>query len=70
MSREQKETLFRLTFGLAGLLYLWSVYVIWGAPGWLSGYSYFVVGIVPALLGVVCLAAALGLHADIRADDD
>ena len=70
MSKSRKQQLFQLTFGLAAVLYLWSLYIFWEAPGWLSGTAYFFAGILPALVGVVCLATALGLHMDIQADDD
>jgi hypothetical protein len=70
MTKHQKKQLSWGTFGLAAVLYVWSLYVFWEAPGWLSGTAYFFVGILPALVGVVCLATALGLHMDIHAGDD
>ena len=70
MTKSRKQKLFQLTFGLAAVLYLWSLYIFWEAPGWLSSTAYFFAGILPALAGVVCLATALGLHMDIRAGDD
>lgn len=70
MTKQRKETLFHGTFGLAAFLYVWSLYIFWEAPGWLSGMDYFFAGILPALVGVVCLAAALGLHMDIYSSED
>jgi len=69
MTEQTKQHLFQVTFALAGLLYLWSIYVIWEVPGWLEGQSYFVIGVVPALIGVVSLAVALGLHLDILQEE-
>ncbi|MFP4227975.1 MAG: hypothetical protein ACLFTE_04010 [Salinivenus sp.] len=70
MTKQKKQQLFQFTFGFAALLYLWSLYIFWEAPGWLSGTAYFFMGILPALCGVVCLAVALGLHMDIQAEDE
>lgn len=70
MDQNRKQRLFQVNFGLAAVMYLWSLYIFWEAPGWLSGTAYFFVGILPALVGVVCLATALGLHMDIQAEDE
>ena len=60
MTEAQKETLFRVTFWGAGLLYVWALFVFWMAPEWeLSGRTYYFMAVLPALLGVVALATAL-----------
>lgn len=67
MTEAQKDKLFRVTFFGAGLLYVWSLFIFWMAPEWgLSGVSYYILGVLPALLGVGALATALGLHMDLQ----
>jgi hypothetical protein len=71
MTRSTKQWLFNLSFGGAGLLYVWSLFVFWMAPRWeLSESTYLLTGILPAMLGVVALILALGLHLDLRRKDD
>jgi hypothetical protein len=71
MTRSTKQRLFNVAFGGAGLLYLWSLFVFWMAPRWeLSESMYLLTGILPAMLGVVALILALGLHLDLRRRDD
>jgi hypothetical protein len=70
MDHSQKDRLFRLTFGSAALLYVWVIAMLWLGPEWaLSGRTYFFVGILPAVAGVVALAAALGLYVDLHEDE-
>lgn len=71
MTDDQKDTLFQVTFLGAGLLYVWALFIFWMAPGWeLSGMSYYLLGVLPAFLGVASLATALGLHVDLREGND
>jgi hypothetical protein len=71
MTDAQKDKLFRLTFIGAGILYVWALFVFWMAPEWeLSGMSYYALGVLPALIGVVSLATALGLHIEIQRSDE
>jgi hypothetical protein len=71
MTDDQKDTLFQVTFLGAGLLYVWALFIFWMAPEWeLSSTSYYLLGVVPALLGVASLATALGLHVDLREGKD
>jgi hypothetical protein len=70
MTEAQKETLFRVTFWGAGLLYVWALFVFWMAPEWeMSGDTYYFMGVLPALVGVVSLAVSLGLYVDLQKDE-
>lgn len=71
MTEAQKDKLFRMTFWGAGVLYLWALFIFWMAPEWeLSALTYYLLGVLPALLGVGALATALGLHMDLQKGDD
>jgi len=70
MTETRKQRLFRVTFWGAGILYVWSLFIFWMAPEWeLTGWTYYALGVLPALGGVASLATALGLHVDIREGD-
>ncbi len=70
MDDTQKDRLFRYAFWGAALLYVWVLAMLWIGPEWgLSGTTYFLVGILPAIIGVVLLAAAMGLYMDLHKDD-
>jgi hypothetical protein len=70
MTEAQKERLFQVTFWGAGLLYVWALFIFWMAPEWrLSGQTYYVLGVLPALVGVVSLAVSLGLYVDLQKKD-
>jgi len=70
MTDTQKDTLFRVTFWGAGVLYLWALFVFWMAPEWeLSGQTYYFVGVLPALVGVVSLAVSLGVYVDLQKEE-
>lgn len=70
MTETQKDTLFRVTFWSAGLLYVWALFVFWMAPEWeMSGDTYYFMGVLPALGGVVSLAVSLGLYVDLQKDE-
>ena len=71
MTEAQKDKLFRVTFLGAGLLYVWALFIFWVAPEWgLSSTTYYLLGVLPAFLGVASLVTALGLHMDLRKRDD
>lgn len=71
MTRTQKETLFRVSFWSAGLLYLWALFIFWMGPEWeLAGMTYYAIGVLPALGGVVSLSFAIGLHVELQNGDD
>jgi hypothetical protein len=71
MTEAQKDKLFRVTFVGAGVLYVWALFIFWMAPEWeLSGKTYYLLGVLPALLGVASLVTALGLHVDMRKRDE
>lgn len=71
MTDEQKDTLFQVTFLGSGLLYVWALFIFWMAPEWeLSSMIYYLLGVVPAFLGVASLATALGLYMDLRKKGD
>lgn len=70
MTEAEKRKLFRVTSWGAGVLYVWALFIFWMAPEWeLSGWTYYVLGVLPALAGVVSLATALGLYLDLREKD-
>lgn len=70
MTESQKDTLFRVTFWGAGVLYVWSLFVFWMAPEWeLSGQTYYFMGVLPALGGVVLLAISLGTYVDLQKEE-
>jgi len=70
MTEKQKGTLFRVTFWGAGVLYVWALFVFWMAPEWrISELTYYFVGVLPALAGVVSLAVSLGLYVDLQKDE-
>jgi hypothetical protein len=70
MTESKKDTLFRVTFWGAGLLYIWALFVFWMAPEWeLSGQTYYFMGVLPALGGVVSLAVSLGVYMDLQKDE-
>jgi hypothetical protein len=70
MTESQKDTLFRVTFWGAGVLYLWALFIFWMAPEWeLSGTTYYFLGVLPALGGVVSLAVALGTYVDLQKEE-
>lgn len=70
MTETQKDTLFRVTFWGAGVLYVWALFVFWMAPEWeLSGKTYYFMGVLPALGGVVSLAVALGTYVDLQKEE-
>jgi uncharacterized membrane protein YhaH (DUF805 family) len=70
MDETQKGRLFRLTFWGAALLYVWVIAMLWLGPEWaMSGRTYFFAAILPAVVGVVALAAAIGLYVDLHKDD-
>lgn len=70
MTEAKKDKLFQLTFWGAGLLYVWALFVFWMAPQWgLSGWTYYLMGVLPAFGGVVSLAVSLGLYVDLQKDD-
>lgn len=67
MTRKQKQRLFRVTLWTAGVLYAWGLIIIWFGPTWgLRGWTFYVLGVVPALAAVLSLATALGLYLDLR----
>ncbi|MFB6248578.1 MAG: hypothetical protein ABEL97_08420 [Salinibacter sp.] len=71
MTKSQKETLFQTSFLGAGLLYLWALFIFWMAPEWeLAGMKYYVLGVLPALGGVVSLSFAIGLHVELQKGED
>ena len=71
MTESQKRILFRIAYWGAALLYVWALFVFWMAPEWeLSGRTYYLMGVLPALVGVVSLTTALGLYVDLRKRDD
>lgn len=71
MTETQKDKLFRATFWGAAFLYLWALFVFWMAPEWeLSGMTYYLLGVLPALGGVGLLATALGVYVDLQKSDD
>jgi hypothetical protein len=71
MTESKKSTLFQVTFLGAGVLYIWALFIFWMAPEWgLSGTTYYLLGVLPAFLGVASLVTALGLHMDLRKGDD
>lgn len=70
MDDARKGRLFQFTFWGAAFLYVWVIAMLWLGPEWaLSGRTYFLVAILPAAAGVVSLAAATGLYADLHKDD-
>jgi len=70
MTQAQKDLLFRVTFWGAAVLYAWALIVFWMAPEWeLSGMTYYFVGVLPALAGVVSMVTALGLYVDLQKGD-
>ena len=70
MTDETKERLFPLTFAGAALFYGWAIVSLWVGPHWgLTGGWYMIVGVLPALVGVLCTVAALLLHMDLQDSD-
>ncbi|PQJ35881.1 hypothetical protein BSZ35_15885 [Salinibacter sp. 10B] len=70
MDNTRKGQLFHLTFWGAALLYVWVIAMLWLGPEWgMSGRTYFFVAILPAVVGVVSMAAAVGLYMDLYQDD-
>lgn len=66
-----REQVFQATFWGAALLYVWVIAALWVGPAWaLSGDVYFFVGILPAVLGVVLLATAMGVYHDLLKDEN
>lgn len=66
----EKQTLFRLSYGGAALFYVWAIGALWIGPAQrLSGTRYLLIGVLPALFGVVCTITAFALHVQIREDD-
>lgn len=71
MTRSQKEILFRVSFWGACLLYLWALFIFWMGPEWeMAGMTYYAMGVVPALGGVVSLSFAIGLHVELHKGED
>jgi hypothetical protein len=71
MTTSQKKTLFRASFVGAGFLYVWALFIFWMAPEWeLAGMTYYVLGVLPALAGVISLSLAIGLHLELRREED
>jgi hypothetical protein len=71
MTEEQKRKLYRVTFWGAGVLYVWALFIFWMAPEWeLSAQTYYVLGVLPALAGVVAMTTSLGLYVDLQKRDD
>ncbi len=67
MTNAKKYTLYRVMFWGAGGLYVWALFIFWMAPKWqLSGLTYYFLGVLPALLGVVLMTSALGLYVDLK----
>ena len=70
MSDASKQWLFTVSFVGAVLFYSWAVVSLWLGPRWgVSIGQYGLVGVLPALLGVLCTVAALALHLDLRERD-
>jgi hypothetical protein len=70
MTQAQKNLLFRVTFWGAGGLYIWALIVFWMAPEWeLSGWTYYFLGVLPALAGVGSMTTALGLYVDLQKEE-
>jgi hypothetical protein len=70
MTETQKHKLFRTTFWAAGVLYFLALFVFWMAPEWeLSGQTYYLMGVLPALGGVVLLVISLGTYVDLQEED-
>lgn len=66
-----RERVFQGAFWGAALLYVWVIAALWIGPELrLSGDVYFFVGIVPAVLGVVLLATAMGVYHDLLKEDE
>jgi len=67
VTEPQKRILFRVAYGSAGVLYVWALFVFWMAPEWqLSGRTYYLMAVLPALVGVVALCTALGVYVDLQ----
>jgi hypothetical protein len=66
-SEDDKKQRFRLALWSAAGLYLWSLLAIWVGPAvGMSGWTFYAVGVLPAVVGVYALSMALGLYMDLR----
>jgi hypothetical protein len=71
MSQIDNERWFQISMWSAAVLYLWSIFMIWMGPEWgLSGGTFYVMGVLPAVLGVFALCTAVGLHMDISKQEE
>lgn len=67
MSQESKKRWFRRTLWSAGALYLWSLIIMWMGPMMgMSGWTFYALGVFPAVVGVFALSIALGLYMDLQ----
>lgn len=66
MADDPKKPWFQIALWSAAALYAWSIVMIWVGPEWrLSGRLFYLIGVLPAVLGVFAMCTAVGLHMDI-----
>ncbi|PSQ96561.1 MAG: hypothetical protein BRD55_06275 [Bacteroidetes bacterium SW_9_63_38] len=66
MADNSKERWFQIALWSAAGLYAWSCFIIWVGPEWgLSSRLFYLTGVLPAVVGVFAMSAAVGLHIDI-----
>lgn len=71
MTTGEKRRLFHLCSWGAALLYAWGLFILWMAPEWaLSEWTYYLVGVLPVVVGVTFMTTSIGLYLDLREEDD
>ena len=66
-----ERTQFRVYLGIASVLYIWGLSVLWLAHDWgMSEREYLLVAILPVLVGVVCMTMALLSYMELQQENE
>lgn len=71
MTDGKRRTLYRILLGSAGIFYVWGLGALWFSHEWnIPESTFFFVGILPVVTGVVLMVWAIRLHVELIEEDD